>query len=87
MSGRQAFSYAVPDGMTLGLGDAVFVPFGRRFLPGIVVATPEVPAFAEPKPVDARMGDGAGDVAGAHASSALWLADYYLAAPLRPPWR
>ena len=34
---RQTFSYAVPEGMTLQPGDGVFVPFGRRFLQGIVV--------------------------------------------------
>ncbi len=34
---RQAFSYAVPEGMTLEAGDGVFVPFGRRLLQGIVM--------------------------------------------------
>jgi primosomal protein N' (replication factor Y) len=75
---RQTFSYAVPDGMTLVPGDAVFVPFGRRFLQGIVMDVVEVPAFAGPKPVDARIGD-APVISAERVDLARWLADYYLA--------
>src|SRR4051812_96166 len=74
---RQAFSYSVPDGMTLVPGDAVFVPFGRRYLQGIVVDTPEVPSFSEPKPVDARLGDRP-VVSPERVQLGKWLADYYL---------
>ncbi|HEU0073014.1 MAG TPA: primosomal protein N' [Dehalococcoidia bacterium] len=74
---RQSFSYAIPDGMTLQPGDAVFVPFGRRFLQGIVMQVVEVPAFRDPKPVDARISD-VPVIAAANVELALWLADYYL---------
>jgi len=75
---RQTFSYAVPPGMPLQAGDAVFVPFGRRYLQGIVMDIVEVASFADPKPVDARMGDRP-VISGAHVELAQWVADYYLA--------
>jgi primosomal protein N' (replication factor Y) len=75
---RQAFSYAVPEGMSLQPGDAVFVPFGRRYLQGIVIDVAEVPSFADPKPVDARMGD-APVIRREHVELACWIAGYYLA--------
>ena len=39
---RQSFSYAIPEDMSLQPGDAVFVPFGRRFLQGIVIEVVDV---------------------------------------------
>ncbi|HLF72636.1 MAG TPA: primosomal protein N' [Dehalococcoidia bacterium] len=87
---RQTFSYAVPPEMTLVAGDAVFVPFGRRFLQGIVMGVVEVPAFANPKPVDARIGDQP-VVSAERVELAGWLAEYYLSplfaavAPMLPP--
>ncbi len=74
---RQSFSYAVPDGMTLQPGDAVFAPFGRRFLQGIVMQVVEVPAFSDPKPVDARISD-LPVISAARTELAQWLAGYYL---------
>jgi primosomal protein N' (replication factor Y) (superfamily II helicase) len=74
---RQNFSYAVPDGMTLQPGDAVFVPFGRRFLQGIVMQVVEVPAFADAKPVDARISD-LPVISEERVELAHWLAGYYL---------
>ena len=79
---RQTFSYAVPEGMSLQPGDAVFVPFGRRYLQGIVTEAVDVPAFADPRPVDARMGDRP-VISPAHVELARWIAAYYLS-PLFP---
>ena len=75
---RQTFSYAVPEGMTLAAGDGVLVPFGRRYLQGIVMQVVEVPAFADPKPVDARIGERP-VIAPERVELARWLADHYLA--------
>ncbi len=75
---RQTFSYAIPHGMTLIPGDAVLVPFGRRQLQGIIMDVVEVPAFADPKPVDARIGSRP-IVSSERVALAKWLADYYLA--------
>src|SRR5688500_9510401 len=79
---RQTFSYAVPDGLTLTPGDAVFVPFGRRFLQGIVLEVTDTPAFKEPKPVESRLGDRP-VVSPERVALARWIADYYLS-PLFP---
>jgi primosomal protein N' len=75
---RGAFSYAVPAGMALQAGDAVFVPFGRRYLQGIVMDVVDVPSFADPKPVDAHMDD-APVISREHVELARWIAGYYLA--------
>ncbi len=80
---RQTFSYAVPPEMTLRAGDAVFVPFGRRFVQGIVVQVVDVPYFPDPKPVDARIPAAAGDfespiVSKERVELARWVAEYYL---------
>ncbi len=75
---RGTFSYAVPEGMTLGLGDGVFVPFGRRWLQGIVMDVVEVPAFSDPKPVQARIGDRP-QISPERVWLARWISDYYLA--------
>jgi primosomal protein N' (replication factor Y) len=75
---RQTFSYAVPAGMTLQVGDGVFVSFGRRYLQGIVMQVVDVPAFADPKPVDVKIADGP-VITPERVELARWLADYYIA--------
>jgi primosomal protein N' (replication factor Y) len=42
---RHAFTYRVPDGLTVAPGDAVLVPFGRQTLPGVVLAVGEHSAY------------------------------------------
>ncbi|HXH20832.1 MAG TPA: primosomal protein N' [Dehalococcoidia bacterium] len=79
---RGAFSYAVPEGMALAPGDAVFVPFGRRTLQGIVVEATEVPAVAGPRPVEAKLDD-LPVVSPERIALARWVSDYYLS-PLFP---
>jgi primosomal protein N' (replication factor Y) len=64
--------------MSLLIGDAVIVPFGRRMLQGVVLETPEAPAFADPKPVAGRIGDRPA-IRPEHAELSRWVSDYYLA--------
>jgi primosomal protein N' (replication factor Y) len=79
---RGAFSYSVPSGMSLAPGDAVFVPFGRRTLQGIVLGRVDVPAVPETRPVEAKLGDK--PIAQQHVVElAKWISDYYLS-PLFP---
>ena len=75
---RHPFTYAVPEGLEVRLGQAVFVPFGSRVLQGIVVGETDTPpeqdarpleAVADPKPVLDR----------AHRELARWLSGRYLA--------
>ena len=75
---RGTFSYAVPEDMTLVAGDAVLVPFGRRQLQGIVIEAVDVPAFADPKPVAARLGERPA-IAAERVALARWLSEHYLA--------
>src|SRR5689334_502649 len=81
---RGAFSYAVPEGMTLAVGDGVMVPFGKRTLQGIVVALADVVSF-DPDKLKEVVGRYAGKpaVSPEHVALAKWIADYYLA-PLFP---
>src|SRR3954453_1184833 len=74
---RGSFSYAVPEGMSLAVGDGVFVPFGRRFLQGIVVDVVDVPSFSEPKPVEWRLGD-APIISPERRQLGKWLSEFYL---------
>src|SRR4051812_5867445 len=75
---RMTFSYAAADELNLQAGDAVYVPFGQRTLQGVVMAVVEVPAFADPKPVEGRIFDER-VIDAAHIALARWIADYYLA--------
>ena len=74
---RGSFSYSMPDDMTLEPGDGVFVPFGRRWLQGIVMEVVAVPAFADPKPVQARIGDKP-VISAERVRLARWISDFYL---------
>src|SRR5690606_9968834 len=80
---RQTFSYVVPPELSLREGDAVFVPFGRRYLQGIVMQVVDVPYFPDTKPVDARIPAAAGDpdkpiVSRERVELAQWIAEHYL---------
>jgi len=44
---RRAFSYAIPPGLEVGVGQAVWVPFGDRQLQGVVLELSRHPAVAE----------------------------------------
>ncbi|MFQ6019981.1 MAG: primosomal protein N', partial [Dehalococcoidia bacterium] len=70
--------YRVPDGMSLEVGHAVYVPFGRRTLQGVVLAVTETPAFAEARDIEALI-DPQPLLYPYQADLALWLTDYYLA--------
>lgn len=77
ISRRSTFSYAVPPGLNLIPGHAVWVPFGDKTLQGIVVELTEQPAveetreiigLIEPKPILTQ----------AQVSLARWMSQYYL---------
>jgi primosomal protein N' (replication factor Y) len=74
---RQTFSYAIPPGMNLGVGQAVLVPFGERLLQGIVLElndyaqveeTREIAGIIEPQPV----------LSPVYISLAYWISQHYL---------
>ena len=78
---RQTFSYSVPDGIDAVAGHAVYVPFGRLTLQGVVVEVHTTPVFSEPekiRSIRSIIGNrpllDAGRVA-----LATWISDYYIA--------
>jgi primosomal protein N' (replication factor Y) len=74
---RQTFSYSLPPGLGIALGQAVWAPFGDRLLQGIVLElkphpaveeTREIAGVIEPRPL----------LSPAHVDLARWISRYYL---------
>jgi primosomal protein N' (replication factor Y) len=75
---RQTFSYAIPPGLSIQVGQAVLVPFGDKELQGIVLEltphpsvteTREISGIIEPHPL----------LSASQVALARWISDYYLA--------
>jgi primosomal protein N' (replication factor Y) len=75
---RKPFTYVVPAGMDVALGQAVFVPFGPRILQGIVVGLPESTTLAEVRPIHA-IAEVEPVLDGLHVGLATWMSGRYLA--------
>ena len=74
---RQTFSYSIPSGLSIEVGQAVWVPFGNKLLQGIVLElrdypaveeTREIAGIIEPRPI----------LSLSHVSLARWISEYYL---------
>jgi primosomal protein N' (replication factor Y) len=74
---RRAFSYSIPAGLAVDIGQAVWVPFGDKILQGIVVElspypaveeTREIAGVIEPRPL----------LSPSHVLLGRWLSEYYL---------
>ena len=74
---RRTFSYAIPPGLSIDVGQAVWVPFGDKLLQGIVLElshypaveeTREITGVIEPRPLLSHF----------YVSLAHWLSEYYL---------
>jgi primosomal protein N' (replication factor Y) len=77
ISQRRTFSYAIPPGLQIDIGHAVWVPFGEKILQGIVLEltehpeveeTKEIVGLVQPEPL----------LSPAHVLLARWIGDYYL---------
>jgi len=75
---RRAFSYSLPEGMRLEVGQAVYVPFGRRTLQGIVLELPEIPSYPETRDILAPLTEGA-ILSPAQVALGRWIGEEYLA--------
>jgi len=77
---RSTFCYAIPPGLNISAGQAVWVPFGSRVIQGIVLRLSDEPSVEETKEI-------AGIVADFHLLSpiqiklAQWISDHYFASP------
>jgi len=78
---RTAFTYAIPPGLVLEAGQAVFVPFGPRLLQGIVIGFEAEPAIEGVRPIEA-IADPVPVLDEIHIALGQWLSDRYLA----PAW-
>lgn len=78
---RQTFSYSVPDGIDAVVGHAVYVPFGRLTLQGVIVEVHTTPVFSEPEKIRAiRSIIGKRPLLDAdRIALARWIAGYYIA--------
>ncbi len=75
---RQTFTYAIPPSIDLRVGHAVFVPFGRQTLQGVVLALTDKSEIAEPRNVLALI-DPERLITVEQAALVRWMADSYLA--------
>ncbi|HEY32380.1 MAG TPA: primosomal protein N' [Dehalococcoidia bacterium] len=87
---RRTFSYAVPPGLSIDSGQAVWVPFGNKTLQGIVLELTDYPAVEETREIIGTI-DPHPILSPEQVTLARWLSDHYLSplfdaiAPMLPP--
>jgi primosomal protein N' (replication factor Y) len=74
---HRTFSYAIPQGLSIEIGQAVLVPFGDKLLQGIVLELSQFPAVEETRDIDSII-DSQPLLSPHHVSLAQWISDYYL---------
>jgi len=74
---RRTFSYRVPAGLDIVVGQAVWVPFGDKILQGIVLKLADYPAVEETKEI-ARVIEFQPVLSPTHVKLASWISERYL---------
>jgi len=74
---RQRFSYSIPGGLSIDIGQAVWVPFGDKILQGIVVELSDVPSVEQTREISGVIGDSP-LLSQSRIKLARWLSNYYL---------
>ena len=74
---RRTFSYAIPPGLSIDVGHAVWVPFGDKTLQGVVLELSPYPAVAETREI-INLIEPHPVLSPAHISLARWISEYYL---------
>jgi primosomal protein N' (replication factor Y) (superfamily II helicase) len=77
IASKQTFSYAIPTGLSVTIGQAVWVPFGEKTLQGIVVALTDHPAVEQTRDISGLI-DPLPLLSLAQIKLAQWLSQYYL---------
>ena len=86
----QLFSYAIPEGLNIDIGKAVWVPFGNKVLQGVVLELSQYPSVEQTREIIGVIDDRQ-LLSPAQVVLAHWLSDYYLCplfdavAPMLPP--
>jgi primosomal protein N' (replication factor Y) len=75
---RRTFSYSIPPSISLSVGQAVWVPFGRRVLQGVVCRLTEHPEVTETRDIIGSI-DPRPLLTPAQIELARWMSVYYLA--------
>jgi primosomal protein N' (replication factor Y) len=74
---RRTFSYAIPPGLAIDIGQAVWVPFGDKLLQGIVLELSPYPSVAETKEI-AGVIESRPLLSPPHVLLARWISQHYL---------
>jgi len=74
---RRTFSYAIPSGLSINVGQAVWVPFGEKILQGIVLELSPYPAVAETREIIDVI-EHQPLLSPAQVLLARWISEYYL---------
>ena len=77
---RSSFCYAVPPGLNINVGQAVWVPFGPRIVQGIVLQLSDEPAVEETKEIAGVITDFP-QLSPIQMELAQWISEYYFASP------
>jgi len=72
---RQTFSYSLPPGLGIDIGQAVWVPLGDKLLEGVVLELTDQPAVEETKEI-AGVIEPRPLLSPAHVSLAGWISQY-----------
>ncbi|UCG54212.1 MAG: primosomal protein N' [Dehalococcoidia bacterium] len=74
---RQTFSYTIPSGLSIDIGQAVWVPFGDKVLQGIVLELNQYPSVEQTREIVSVIDDSP-LISPNQAELARWLSEYYL---------
>jgi len=74
---RRTFSYAIPSGLSVDVGQAVWVPFGDKLLQGIVLELSRYPSVEETREI-AGVIEPPLVLSAPRVSLARWLSEHYL---------
>ena len=73
---RRTFSYAIPSGLSIDIGQAVWVPFGEKLLQGIVLELGDYPSVAETREISGVI-DPRRLLSPTRIRLARWISEYY----------
>ncbi len=77
---RSTFCYAIPPGLNISIGQAVWVPFGSRLIQGIVLRLSDEPAVEETKEIAGIVADFP-SLSPMQIQLAQWISEHYFAPP------
>jgi len=74
---RRTFSYTIPPGLTVAVGQAVLVPFGDKLLQGVVLGLSDYPSVEETREIASTL-EPYPLLSPPQVALAYWLSGYYL---------